>query len=145
MALRDGDCGYADATMEHPLASKKQYISQKVSTSSKASIMIKAKRSYTCSDWRRNHNITGELMAWESPVLPSNVPMNTPSTTLLDNKKLTPRKKKGKGGVMNKNNDVFQKTSSLIVGNSQVSPEGKDVEKIHWEPPLEHTEPELQE
>ena len=51
MVLRD--CGRAGSSMEHFLTIEKQYISQKVSTSSKASISNKAPDSLTCSDWRR--------------------------------------------------------------------------------------------
>ena len=74
-------------------------------------------------------------MVWESPVVASTVPVTTPSSNLVDNKKLRPRKKKAKVEVMNKKTE-----SSLIVSSSQVSTEGKDAEKLHWEPPWGQTE-----
>ena len=63
-----------------------------------------------------------------------------PSTSVvqkeMQERVLSKRKKKEEREVMNKKTSVFLNTSRLIVSSSQVSTEEKDVERLHWEPPL---------
>ena len=65
-----------------------------------------------------------------------------PSTSVVQKEKemqervLSKRKKIEEREVMNKKTSVFLNTSRLIVSSSQVSTEAKDVERLHWEPPL---------
>ena len=49
-------------------------------------------------------------------------------------------KRKKKEEVVNKKTGVFRNTSRFKVSSSQVSKEGTDVERIHWEPPGRQTE-----
>ena len=73
--------------MEHTLAIETQYNSQKVSTSSKASVSTKVSELRTSSDWRKDHKLTEEQVAWEPQAGIVSVTTHVPKLT--DHKKLT--------------------------------------------------------
>ena len=86
MVLRDWDRD--GSTVEHYLAIKQDYNSQEVSTTSKVPIPTEVSDSPMCSDWRRNHDLNGEQIAWEPPVPARSVSKSTPLLKLTNNNKL---------------------------------------------------------
>ena len=72
--------------MEHTLAIETQYNSQKVSTSSKASVSTKVSELRTSSDWRKDHKLTEKQVAWEPQAGIVSVTTHVPKLT--DHKKL---------------------------------------------------------